>query len=433
MASNNAFWREVIDYLPNLILVFRIDDQENAQLIFCNKKIREQLGYSAREYVLASETEGAIQREINKVVDEVARRSHDVDDIEPRSCHLTGKQGETHCYDIDFRLFKTKRNAQLIAVELLSTRNTSKESSSTEDQRSQKAAGEIDESIVYESDIMQSVLNKLGQVEEGNKRHLLLQGEAGVGKRTLVSRLLKRHTGEGKAWQNYCWSGEGKTSEVNLPDRITQEDKHLIIKVIHITELTPEQQRQLLGVLKEREENGLETWLIATTRQNLEDQVEKDQFDSKLYYYIGFETILVPPLRHRPEDIQAATRKYLERAARYLNMDIDDISDSDLQRLVDKQWTGNFPELFKVLRRSLLESEPETFQLRMKQKQQFQLFPEQKISEDAVLSFDQMNRTYLERVLKLTDGKIYGDDGAAALLDLKPTTLQSKLKRLGIK
>ena len=225
----------------------------------------------------------------------------------------------------------------------------------------------------------------------------------------------------------------GLIADVNGLIAHVADTSKLIIRLPHIDSLNNQAQRLLQRLIAGREQGELQTWILATTTGNLEERVNDGQFSAKLYYKIGFETLLVPPLRHRPEDVKATARRYVEQAGKVLNLQFNRLDEAKLEELTEQEWPGNFPQLYKVLRRSLLESDEDEFQLRLKEKQQYQLFPEQKISEDAVLGFDEMNRKYLERVLELTDGKIYGDDGAAALLNLKPTTLQSKLKRLGIK
>ncbi len=432
MSNNNAFWREVIDYLPKLVLVFRVDENERAQLIFCNKQIREQLGYAPKEYVLASEQEGVVQREIEALVDEIARRSHDVESIDPRPCTITDKNGNEWPYRIDFRLFRTKGGgSHLVNVELspVEEQPTSSDQLSGRDAKNEK--GE-DEFFVCESDIMQSVCDTIQQVCTQTDRHLLLRGEQGTGKKTLAGRAFD-HFPEGVQTVRWDFGEAGERAGTGDWQSARQVSDPLVLLLIHITGMQEEAQEELLELLQERRKRGLSTRVIATSRDSLEERVEEGAFRASLYYHMGFQSVLIPPLRHRKADLRAAARRYVQQAGRVLRISVDRFEESELEKLEEPDWEGNFPELFDVLRHSLLEAGEGRFEVRLKEKKRFELFPEQQISEDEVLGFDEMNKRYLERILSLTDGKIYGNDGAAALLDLKPTTLQSKLKRLGIK
>ncbi len=435
MASNNAFWREVIDYLPKLVLVFRIVENEHAQLIFCNNEIRNQLGYSAREYVLASEEEGKVKQEIEQLVDEVAKRSHDVDSITPRPCKLTDKEGQLHHYNIDFRLYRTKSGgAQLINVELIPFDEEHGEQQVNETKESTEAPV-VDTSnfFVCESQAMQSAWNTIKQVCRQTDRHLLLRGETGVGKKAAAEqalRLLDPEKLEVIRW-NFD-EGSGKPEKKDW-EEAKEAGAQVLIRIQHVDKMDQQEQEALLELLKRRGERQGKTRIFATSRIGLDNLVEEGAFNAGLYYKIGFQSVLIPPLRHRKEDVREATLQFVRHAAKSLQLSFDNVPDKELKKLESQSWDRNFHQLYSVLRRSMLEADGDRFKVRLKEKKKFQLFPEQQIAEDEVLGFDEMNRRYLERILQLTDGKIYGDDGAAALLDLKPTTLQSKLKRLGIK
>lgn len=418
MNSGNAFWREVIDYLPHLILVFRVDEQDQAHLIFCNREITTRLGYSAKEYVLASETEGSVQEELGALVDEVARRSHDVDAIKPRPCTLTTKSGDQRDFVIDFRVFKTKSaGTPLILVELqpYEGRADSPEASASEIPQAYTQPKEDKMPFVAESNVMKAVLQKAELALAQQGQHLLLRGEKGTGRSTLARHLAEEEAGSAGMPVAEPGSEEFPAGRVVLALNIDEMDSSL--------------QQQLLERLKE---NTVER-IIATASRPVEDLVEDGRFNAELFYLLSFHAVMVPPLRHRREDIRALAQAYLKMAAGALDIQQPELSAADVDRLEAREWQGNIPQLFETIRYSLLKAGGGDFRVRIPGAESSEFFPEQKVDPDEVLAFDEMNRRYLERILELTAGKIYGDDGAAALLDLKPTTLQSKLKRLGIK
>lgn len=432
MKKGNAFWREVVDHLPNLVLLFRIDEDENAHLIFCSNKIKDQLGYTAKEYVLASETDRHVQNQLSELINEVAQRSHDVDDIEPAPCTLTAKSGKVRQFDFNFNLFKTKGgNTQLIAVELL-PKVQGGQTIQTPSPETHKHLKTDTELFVTASDIMQSIVEK-ARTAFSQTENILIRGEAGTGKRTLIQQMIREEKPSDVDLLQYdAKSGETLAALVN-EDSASDADNIGWFVIYHLASMGADDQRTLKNFIRKRTQSNGTIRIIASTRSPLEDQVETGSFDAALFYNLSFYPILIPPIRHRPADIEEVSRRYLKRSARILKVPEPELDHQIVDKLVQKEWTANFPELFEVLRNSLLKSEPGKFELHLQEEKQSSLFPEQNIDPDAILPFDEMNKRYLERILQITAGKIYGDDGAAKVLDLKPTTLQSKLKKLGIK
>lgn len=434
MSNGNAFWREVIDYLPHLVLVFRIDEQDQAHLIFCNNLITEKLGYAPKEYVLASETDEQVSSELKMLVDEVAQRSHDVDSIPARPCTLTTKQGEARDFQIDFRIFRTKSaRTNLIAVEL---QEPGEGVDFTPDDYTQPAeqpevsptGGMETDWVVVEDNVMQTVWKQIEQLAGQPTLNVALRGEAGTGRRTLARKLVGLRGSSPRNMIELHPSVREQRFEELL--RSTQRLELLLVELGNWPETT---QRMLRDFLARRQNRSQEVRVTATLQESLEQSVEAGDFDTELYYMLSLHPILVPPLRHRPNDIRAATKQYVVQVSEALRMDPPEIPEEELDKLAAEKWEGNFPQLYLTLRNALLKHEEGPLQVRLPSASQSRLFEEANVDEDEVLNFDEMNRRYLSRVLELTDGKIYGDDGAAALLDLKPTTLQSKLKKLGLK
>jgi len=430
MNKGSSFWREVIDHLPHLILLFRVDKTENAHLIFVNKKITSWLGYTPKEYILNSESAGQISRELKQLIDEIARRSHDVDKIFPRPCVLSTKNDEKKSFDIDFKLFSTSsQKSNLIAVVLQpgGTARSSKESSFNEAPTSVSYSGT--KPLVYQSDLMHAVLEK-GKRLLSNPGNILFLGEKGVGKSTLAYHLLENEKSDYEIIQYDTWA-DVNVEEI-VPDGVNQQKKYLLF-IKHIDSASKTAQEQLLRVIDGRLFKNNTIKIVATSIISLEQLMDDGSLLASLYYKLAFSTILVPPLRQRPDDIVEVAQRYIKYAQQLPGISEREVEEDEFKKLKNHHWDHNFKDLFQVLNNALLRDDAEKITFKVAAHAQSSLFPEENISVNDILSFEEMNRRYLKRILEITSGKIYGDDGAANLVDLKPTTLQSKLKKLGLR
>lgn len=108
----NSLWRELLDYIPVPALLFRIEDSDQARLIFANRDIENVLGFTPAEYVLESESDGRVQRELNSLVDRIANLSHRDDSssgkVELREVQLTCSTGISLSFVFRFRIFLSK-------------------------------------------------------------------------------------------------------------------------------------------------------------------------------------------------------------------------------------------------------------------------------------------------------------------------------------
>jgi formate hydrogenlyase transcriptional activator len=194
-------------------------------------------------------------------------------------------------------------------------------------------------------------------------------------------------------------------------------------------------QVRLLRTLQERrirrvgggEEIAVDVRVVAATHRPLEEMVQAGSFREDLYYRLNTFPIDLPPLRDRLEDLAPLTRHLVERHARRMNRKPPAVRDDVIAALGAYPWPGNVRELENFLERALILSPPGEL-----------LLPElparrrKGVAAPPGASFDEGVRQLLERALDAAGGKIYGDDGAAALLGLRPTTLQGKLRRHGL-
>ena len=430
MKNQSAFWREVLDYIPQLLLLFRVDEQENTHLIFANRMISSYLGYTAKEYVLESEKQSTISRELKKVIDEIARRSHDVDDIKPQPCVLSSKGGQNYKFQIDFRLFSTSsRKSNLILVLLQKIEDApenifNQESGKKTENSLEKETRKIVRPVIA-SPIIKAAVDRAQQLFESSQNILLL-GEQAVGKKTLAEEILKRTDSSTKA------------TVIPRKDLLNNDiykgaSKYIVFYIPGIDHLTNKEQDKLSEQVAKSEVSTLNVVCIATSNTSLEEAVNNGEFDAELYYKLAFSNILIPPLNRRKEDIKAVARQYISDAKKTLHLPDLTLEDKEHEKLMHHKWTKNFDELYEVLFESLCRAQNGKVEFKLAIRKQSDLFPEENIESEDILTFDEMKRRYLARILEITSGKIYGDDGAASLIDLKPTTLQSKLKKLGLR
>jgi transcriptional regulator with GAF, ATPase, and Fis domain len=217
-----------------------------------------------------------------------------------------------------------------------------------------------------------------------------------------------------------------------------------------IGELPMELQAKLLRVLQEGsfEPVGsdrtikVDARILAATNVNLERAIQRRQFREDLYYRLSVFPLQLPPLRERLEDLPLICEVLLQDLGRRIGRLGYRVSREGLTKLASYSWPGNVRELANVLERAMILSTdprlgPEALDLphtpspRVVEKEES---PTQTASAPvAVQTLESLERDHIRRVLALTNGHIYGKGGAAELLGLKPSTLQSRMKKLGIK
>ncbi len=206
-----------------------------------------------------------------------------------------------------------------------------------------------------------------------------------------------------------------------------------------IGELSHEIQIKILRVLQEKEFERvggvspvhIDVRLIAATNRDLESALQAGQFRSDLFFRLNVFPIQLPPLRERTEDIEALTWYFIKKHSRKLGRTIEGISLKTLENLKNHSWPGNIRELENVIERNLIAHEGTIFQAEPLGggNEKIVILSEK---SSAFSSLNEAIRNHILEALKITKGKIYGKEGAAELLDLKPTTLMSKMKRLSI-
>lgn len=205
-----------------------------------------------------------------------------------------------------------------------------------------------------------------------------------------------------------------------------------------IGEMPLETQVKFLRVLQERELERVggkttikvDVRIIAATNRNLENEVKAGRFRSDLYYRLNVFPITLPPLRDRREDIVPLANFFLARYSKNSGKNVTSISGKCLEELKNYSWPGNVRELEHLIERGILLTQGNV----LTEVQLPKSLNEQKNDQSDVSNktLQQLERAYIIEVLKRCSGKISGNGGAAAALEIPSTTLHSKMKKLGI-
>ncbi len=165
--------------------------------------------------------------------------------------------------------------------------------------------------------------------------------------------------------------------------------------------------------------------LISATNRDLLKCAGAGRFRSDLYYRLSVFPIEIPPLRERRDDVAPLAERFLRTSARKLGIEPPTLSRAQMKALEEYAWPGNVRELQNVIERAAILAAHGSFELHLDNAQPAP-------AGHAVDALKQSEREMIEAALREARGKIYGGNGAAALLGMKPTTLASKLARLGL-
>jgi transcriptional regulator with GAF, ATPase, and Fis domain len=211
-----------------------------------------------------------------------------------------------------------------------------------------------------------------------------------------------------------------------------------------IGDMPPAAQSKLLRVLQEGtfepvgsdEMLRVDVRVIAASHMNLAKAMNDGRFRPDLYYRLAGFPLEIPPLRERLDDIPLIARRFLEQHAHRTGRGPWTLHEETLDALMSERWPGNIRQLINSLERATILQPAgviDTTHLVLGQWSQDERMSADHLQPSPMLPFREHERRYLAQALRRTSGKIYGKDGAAALLGLKPTTLQSKLKKHGLK
>ena len=204
-------------------------------------------------------------------------------------------------------------------------------------------------------------------------------------------------------------------------------------------DIPPEVQPKLLRALQEREFERLgssrtqrvDVRVIAATNRDLEQMIADGLFRQDLYYRLNVFPVQVPALRDRPEDIPALVHHFVDKFARPLKRHITTVPTATMSALQHAFWPGNIRELENLVERAVILSSGPELKVPLADLQPISR-PSTAGSSAATGQLRNAERELILQALRESRGVIGGSEGAAAKLGLKRTTLQSKMRKLGI-
>jgi PAS domain S-box-containing protein len=203
-----------------------------------------------------------------------------------------------------------------------------------------------------------------------------------------------------------------------------------------IGELPLELQSKLLRVLQEGEFERLGSSttrrvcvrVIAATNRDLRQAVREQRFREDLYYRLNVFPIHVPPLRGRVDDITQLVRHFVLRISARMGRSIDEVPEETMTALREYQWPGNVRELQNVIERAVILSNGTRLELGA-----WPPSGPRHAESHCAQKLEDVERDHILAVLERVNWRVSGDRGAAKVLGLKPTTLESRMKKLGIR
>lgn len=212
-----------------------------------------------------------------------------------------------------------------------------------------------------------------------------------------------------------------------------------------VGELPPEAQVRLLRVIQGREierVGGSETIqidirVIAATHRDLERMLAQGNFREDLYFRLRVFPIAIPPLRQRQEDIPALVQHFIQKKSREMKLSINPtLASGALDRLIHYTWPGNARELENAIERELILSKGsalsfDSIGMQDQEKNSYRPFTVNQ-TPDEPLDLDLCMAAHIRRVLKMCNGRVEGHRGAARWLNIHPSTLRKRMKKLNI-
>jgi chemotaxis protein methyltransferase CheR len=303
------------------------------------------------------------------------------------------------------------------------------------------------ENIIGQSDTIKYVLYRIQQVAPTNTT-VLIEGETGVGKQLFayaIHSMSKRKDqpmfkvncaalsptlieSELFGHEKGAFTGADKT----VKGRFEVADGGTLF-LDEIGELPLNLQAKLLRVLQDGEFERLgssqtikvDVRIIAATNKVLKNEIQEGRFRKDLYYRLSAYPITVPPLRERKEDIPELISYYVKKYSREMGRNIESIPKAMIDKLIDYSWPGNVRELENVIERAVVISQGNILNI-------VEDFKHDSIDSDSLKTLEEHEKLYIIKVLEKTNGRIEGKSGAAELLGINPSTLRSRIKKLGI-
>jgi formate hydrogenlyase transcriptional activator len=299
--------------------------------------------------------------------------------------------------------------------------------------------------VVGRSAAIRRVLEQIEQVAPTNST-VLLRGETGTGKELFATQIHERSARRSRAMVRLnCAAIPSTLIESELFGRERGAYTGALARQVgrfeladgstifldEIGDLPSEVQVKLLRVLEEGQVERLgspqpisvDARIIAATHRNLEQRMAQGAFREDLYYRLSVFPIYVPPLRERVEDIPLLVWRFVEEFSKAFGKRIDSICRESLTALQRYEWPGNVRELRNIVERAMITGSGPQLVISIP------VAPAARRSQ----RLDDFEKEHIRAVLEGTAWRVRGAGGAASQLGLKPTTLETRMAKLGLK
>ena len=305
------------------------------------------------------------------------------------------------------------------------------------------------ENIIGHSEALKYVLHRVEMVAPQNSA-VIISGETGTGKELFARAIHKLSSRSGRPLVKVNCSA--------LPDDLIESElfgrekgaftgatttqigrfelaNNSTIFLDEIGEVPLTLQAKLLRILESGEFERLgnprtlytDARIIAATNRDLEEEVRQKRFREDLWYRLKVFPVTVPPLRDRIDDVPLLVDHFVQVFARKMGKKYEDlkISTSAMQAMQSYPWPGNVRELEHVVESTIIVAAGNRLDFNLP------TVPDSSIAD--LKSFEEMERDYLLKVLDTTEWRVEGDNSASTILRMPPSTLRSRMKKLGIK
>ena len=457
--QREELFHSVLNSLSEGVVITDLEDR----ILYVNALFAEQTGYSREELIGTTAYKVLLPPER---WDEMRRRnrSREAGEVSEYEVEQMRRDGEMHWVRIRATPYRNCRGEIIGTIGSVVCLEVQRELE-RQNEWLREAAGEgVSCDIVGQSSIMAKVMEQVSVVAPTNATVLIL-GESGTGKE-LVARAIHQLSDRRdlplvrvncasiprELFESEFFGHVKGAFTGAIKDRAGRfelaEGGTLFLD--EVGEIPPDLQSKLLRVLQEGQfervgeerTRQVNVRLIAATNRDLLHEAKSGPFRADLYYRLSVFNIEMPPLRERLEDVPLLAKHFVDLSAERLRVPKPRVTATELERLKQYPWPGNVRELQNVIERAVILSRGGRLRVDLGEGGGASRPAESSASQPASSStgsFDPAKLSYaeweglepaiLKSALQQTRWKIYGEDGAAALLGLKPTTLSSKMKK----
>jgi len=448
-------WRQMLEFTPQLVRVFGPDHER----IYANRIGLDYLGVSLEEWRQISDMYRFVHPDDGDRMRAFFDRARTIGDACELEVRLRKADGGYRWFLVRYNPVRDHKG-QVMRWHVAGTDIEDRRQAEERLQRENVALREeIDKNSMFEeivgaSPALQAVLSRISKVAPSDST-VLITGETGTGKELVARAIHRRSNRASRAFVSVNCSAIPRdliASELFGHEKgaftgATQQRLGRFelanggtLLLDEVGELPPETQIALLRVLQEHEFERVggtrpiraDVRVIAATNRNLQAAISAGSFRSDLLYRLHVFPIAIPPLRERKEDIPLLVEYFIDRYARKAGKNIRRVNKRTLELLQSYPWPGNIRELQNVIERSVILCETETFSI------EESWLPGQSFSADVNSCTELPQRllvqekNLVEAALKESRGRVSGPTGAAAMLGIPRSTLESKIRYLKI-